>query len=387
MTRFLKIRAGEWKNESRDKREISVCKELGMDVFVLAKEDDSCEDYIDDLRVYRASSRPWRHMPNSINRLVSLLTWAKQARNLKPDIISGHDLPGLAIGYLSTLFLKRGNKPQLVYDSHEFELGRNADRTKLSIFFIKLLEGYLMRRCAFSIMVNDEIANVVQGIHHLTERPVVARNTPFYWEIDKDVTNAVHHDFCEELKAPENSFFVMYHGGVIHDRGVETLIKVVGKNTNIYGVILGNGESSYLESLNKLAYETGASSRLLFKPAVPLSELWKYVGAANVGLIMIPAICENHRLCLPNKFFENIQSETPVVCPDYPAMKGVVEKYNNGIACDVSDVNVVFDAIERLRNDKTLYTEKKKGALLAKQDLCWEKEKKQLKEAYKRILN
>ena len=42
-----------------------------------------------------------------------------------------------------------------------------------------------MRRCAFSIMVNDSIADEVQKIHALKQRPVVIRSTPYCWELDE----------------------------------------------------------------------------------------------------------------------------------------------------------------------------------------------------------
>lgn len=36
-TKVVKICCSEWNNESRDKRELSICRELGMGIFVVAK--------------------------------------------------------------------------------------------------------------------------------------------------------------------------------------------------------------------------------------------------------------------------------------------------------------------------------------------------------------
>ena len=44
-------------------------------------------------------------------------------RKLNPEIISGHDLTAYLIGYFSTRFVS--NPPKLIYDAHEFEIGRN----------------------------------------------------------------------------------------------------------------------------------------------------------------------------------------------------------------------------------------------------------------------
>ena len=381
----LKICCSDWKNASRDKRELGVCRDLGMDILVLARGEDGKNDIVDGFDVIRKTSRPLgKRIPAELNRIVALYTWAKTVRKIKPDIISGHDIDGLLIGYLSTILNRK--KTKLVYDSHEFELGRNKRRNKLQLWCVKKLEGFLIRRCSFSIMVNDEIANVVQGIYQLKDKPVVVRSTPNYWEIDEKVIQKVHEEYCEKLNVPNNTFFVMYHGGIVCDRGIEMLIKVVSINPNICGVILGNGKKEYVNQLHKLARELQVSNKILFKEAVPIEELWKYVGAADLGMIMIPAQCENHKLSLPNKFFENIQSETPIVCPNYPAMKAIVDGYDNGITCDVSDVYSINDAVETLRRDRYLFIRKQEGAKKAKRKLCWENEQVVLYQYYKALI-
>ena len=52
-----------------------------------------------------------------------------------------------------------------------------------------------MKRCAFSIMVNDSIADEVQQIHKLKERPIVVRSTPNNWQIDSKACKKVREEF------------------------------------------------------------------------------------------------------------------------------------------------------------------------------------------------
>lgn len=388
-TKILKLTIEEWKNASRDKRELSVCRELGMDIIVLAKgnpEDRGRKEVVAGFDVVRYTTRPLgKHVPVIINRIASIFYFAHQARKIKPDIISGHDLGALMIAWMSTLF--RIHKPKLVYDSHEFTLGlAGPDRGKFAKWRIKHEERFLMKRCAFSIMVNDVIADTVQHIHGLKDRPVVVRNIPNYWNVDPQVTKEMHESYCKQLNIPNNSFIVMYHGVVTPGRGVETLIQLVSKNPNIYGVVLGNGDEGYMDSLHKQVAELNVTDRILFIPAVPIAELWKYVGAADLGLILIPASCENHRLSLPNKFFENIQSETPLACPDYPAMSEIVKKYDNGSTFNLEDFEDIQSKIDELRTDETMYAQKKEGTKRAKEELCWENEKKNLQNAYNQLI-
>ena len=386
--KLLKITIDEWRNASRDKRELSVCRELGMDVFVLAKgnlEDRGRMDNVDGFDVIRYTTRPLGlHIPIIINRIASIFYFAHNARKIDSDIISGHDLAALLIGWLSSLFKK--NKPKLVYDSHEFELGRaGCKRGRISLWYVRNMERFLMRRCAFSIMVNDVIADEVQRIHKLKDRPIVVRNIPNLWQIDKHECNVIRQDLLSQMEAPRE-MMLMYHGGVIHNRGIEMLLKVLSKNDNVCLVVLGNASSDYLHELQSLANNYGVLDRVVFHAAVPIHLLWKYVGASDIGMITIPAVSMSYYYMLPNKFFENIQSETPVICSDYPAISPLVKEYGVGLLCNPLDEMSINEAVEKLNTDKKLYGSCVENAKRAKEHLCWEKEKKVLTAAYAKLI-
>lgn len=190
MPLVLKVCGGTWEKDNRDKRELSAYRECGFDVAVLAKgeiKDKGRVEDVDGFKVYRYSTRPLgQHISSPINRAISLFTWARYIRKINPDIITGHDLlPGLTISWISTWFVRK--KPKLIYDSHEFEIGRNAKRSRIWVVIIKHWEKFLMKRCVFSIMVNDSIADEVQKNHSLNEKPVVVRSTPDYWNIDDKI--------------------------------------------------------------------------------------------------------------------------------------------------------------------------------------------------------
>lgn len=181
-------------------------------------------------------------------------------------------------------------------------------------------------------------------------------------------------------------FIVMYHGMVTPDRGIESIIELLKINGHIAGVILGDGERDYIEGLKFKAKEYGVRQRFLFYPAVKNKDLWRIVGAADVGLILAPAVCPNQFYSLPNKFFENIQSETPIICPFYPAMKELVDRYGVGLTCNPENITEINACIERLRTDRALYEELKQNIRKAKKELCWEIEREKLIESYSRIM-
>lgn len=386
--RVLKISPNAWNNASRDKRELAVYRSLGAETIVMAKgakKDRLSLNMVDGFEVYRCSTRPWGNwVPNFVNRLVSVILWSHYARKLHPNVISGHDIIALFIGWLSNC--GRGDKAKLIYDSHEFEIGRNVKRGWLRIQMIKYLERFLIRRCVFSIMVNDCIADKVQQIHHLKERPIVVRNIPNKWELDSKIIQSKRKKLCQIMRIPENTFLVMYHGYVFPGRGIENILDTVAREQKIACIILGDGDYDYQESLKIRAEKLHIAERILFHPAVPLDKLKYYIASASVGLITLDLSIKSYFYSLPNKFFENIQALTPLIIYDMPEMRRIIEQYNIGLICKENTVDGICECIDIMRNDKELYQQFKKNLLIAKDILCWENESRILGDAWKRLI-
>lgn len=385
--KVLKICIGTWQNASHDKRELSVCRELGADVLVAAKGDlTGQKEMVDGFPVIRLSARPLGNkVPVAINRVVSLFTWASYIRKMKDvDVISGHDLSGLLIGWLSNFFKR--NKAKLVYDSHEFELARSADRSKLLLFFIKTGERFLMKRSVLSTMVSDSIADEVQRIHKLPVRPTVARNTPYYWELNEARIVETRKEILSALGLSSDTFLVMFHGYYRPHNGIEPMLEAVSRIPGTAAVLVGNSDECRKAELQELCRKWGMEDRCYFHPAVPVEELYRFVGAADLGTALLPPITANYTWALPNKLFENIQSMTPVLVSDFPEMGKIVESYCIGLKVDPEDIDAITAAIRTMKDDKAFYAACKENIRSAKEELCWEKEKEKLKAAYKAIL-
>ena len=375
---------------SRNKRELQAAYEHGYQVLVISSDDRS--DFTDKYSNYTYVSDYYTtHVTYDMNRAVRYLKilWGyfvviSHLRDVKADVMSCHDIDSLFLAWAAYLF--KFNKPALIYDSHEFELGRNAKRNRIQMWFIAHLEHFLINRCAFSIMVNDAIADEVQHVYSLSERPIVVRSTPNMWNIDDSECKKTRQVIMSSMNEPHD-LLLMYHGGVSQGRGVETLLEVVKKNNSVCLLILGNGSDSYISSLKLKAKELAVSNRIIFHPAVPISELWRYVGASDIGMITIPAVAKSYYYMLPNKFFENIQSETPVICSDFPAIAPIVRKYNIGLTCNPTDVESINACIMEMQTNKALYNTFKANMKNAKEDLCWENEKQVLIRAFKQYID
>lgn len=403
--KLLKISINEWKNESRDMRELSVYRDLGADISVLAKgkpEDRGRLEEVSTFCVHRYTTRPLSAIfPKPFQRLVAVFQWANYARKYKADIISGHDLIALFIGWMSTWFLPRSKKAKLIYDSHEFELFRNAKRNQFQAWIVKRVERFLIHKSEFSIVVNDFIADEIVRIHNLKKRPVVVRNIPKSWHYNPLLCVELRNRFIAQLQRQsresdnniinnirsEDIFFIMYHGAFVKERGIETCIDLLAKNDAVCLVLMGDGTKEYMDELRERAQILGVSERLLYVNYVPQKEIWKYIGAVDVGLVLVSARYKSYYYSLPNKFFEYIYAMTPIICSGFPAMKEIVDKYEIGLVCDPTDLDAINDCVERFRTDRHFLSNCKKNMSIAKQDLNWENEKGVLARAYLDVIS
>lgn len=387
---YLKLVPNEFKNQNRDKRELAVARKLGYSVFVIAttKESHNFQERFENYDVYQISTRilgdaSWLRW---LNRGIAFFEYVIQTVCSEADIISGHDYVMLAVAYIANLFKFR--KAKLIYDSHEFELGRNANRGKFALRWVKFIEGYLLRRVDLTLMVGDKIADSVKNIYKLNERPTVIRNIPSYWRLDYDLVKNIRTKFLQEMELPDTACLLMYHGYIVHGEGFEQVIRSLPLLPNVGLIIMGDeGSPQIIEYLIRIAKEKNVYRQLLFKPAVPIQELKNYIGAVDIEMIMTSdKVAPSYTYSLPNKFFESIQAGVPMICRNLPELKKIVCEYNIGLLVEDDNEESIAEAVIRLKEDRALYARLKENMAKAKEELCWEKESLKLMDAIRQMV-
>jgi glycosyltransferase involved in cell wall biosynthesis len=186
----------------------------------------------------------------------------------------------------------------------------------------------------------------------------------------------------EKLGLNKDQMVFLYQGMLGKGRGIEVLLNAFQARTTTDAVIVFMGFGALKEQIQEYA---SRSENVFFVPAVSYAEIPVYTGSADVGVNSVEPTCLSYKYSLPNKLFEYIQSEIPVLTNPLPDCAALVNEYKVGRVIPVwnpSAINEVIDDL--LKEDLSVYLEHLK---LAKKILNWEVEEQVLISAYKSIPN
>jgi glycosyltransferase involved in cell wall biosynthesis len=270
--------------------------------------------------------------------------------------------------------LAREHGSRYAYDTHEYAVEEGADRARWRLVwppFLRALEGDLIPGATWVSTVSEGIADLLQADNRLEQRPTVIRNVPAYKPMP--------------YRPPGEPLTVLFHGGLLRDRGLEPLIESVRDwRPDRRLVIRGKGDPDYVRQLRSIVERSGTAQRVSFQDAVPLSEV---VAAANetadIGIHAMPAVTNQTRFALPNKLFEYTMAGLAVAVVKGSEMARVVTEHGNGVLLPECRSGAIAATVNALSVEQV--AELKHASLAAALDLSWESEQRRLTSLYERV--
>ena len=290
----------------------------------------------------------------------------------KTDLFYANDLDTLAPMFL----LSKLKKKPLIYDSHELfcevpEL--KASRIKKSIW--QKLEGYIIPKLQTCITVNVSIAKIYEAKY----------NVPFY--IIRNIS-----DFDQtfipksrvQLSLPEDKKIILLQGaGINVDRGAEELIDAMEFVQNAVLYIIGSGD--VWENLKqKVLFNKNIQNKVVLINKLPKSELINYTFNADIGLSIDKNTNLNYLYSLPNKIFDYIQAEIPILASRLPEIENIILQYKIGDFIDDHNPKTIANKLNEMLYSQQLSSYKKYLAI-AKKEITWKSEKEKLLTIIKNI--
>lgn len=354
--------------DSRVRREASALAEAGHEVVVveLARVAPG-QARLDGFRRRSALPPAWmrRRLPFGLYRVAFAVWFTAAAIATRPEAVHAHDAAMLLPGYAAA----RLTGARLIYDSHELATSVPY-RERGWAWFVAAIERAVVPRCDAVVTVSDGIAVRLAERYRLAQTPTVVRNM-------SALTVDGEGDLRARLGLAAQAPLVLHQGAPAPDRGCETLVDAVARLPGVTLVFLGDPEPGYGEQLSTLIRERGIDDRVWTLPSLPLTRLLANTAQADVGVTLLRDTCENHRLALPNKLFEYIAAEVPVVAGELPETARLVGEHGVGWCVppdDAAAVAAALDAALRAGSDPALRERLRRAA----RELSWSAERGRL---------
>lgn len=283
----------------------------------------------------------------------------------KFEVVWSNDLDTLPVAFLIAKI--RGKK--LFYDSHEFFTGvPELQNRKLVSGIWGSFEKFLLNRIEFKITVSNGVKALYKQVY----------NSEF--EVVRNIGNSKFLD--EKAVVPNvlgfsfDQHFVIYQGALNKDRGLESLILAMKDVADLKLLIVGSGDID--NELKQIVVDENLLDKVFFTGMIEPSNLRTITPKAIAGLsIEIPSN-ENYSNCLPNKFFDYLEAEIPIIAYPNKEVKFLVEKFELGVFIENHHPKSISKVLNEFPKDWKNNLGFKNHLFNAKKELNWETESKKL---------
>lgn len=288
---------------------------------------DERKDGVDIVGVPRAHGRLGR-MRGCVRKVLA------RALELDADIYHLHDPELLQIA----LRLMRNGK-RVVFDSHE-----DLPRQILGKHWIPypLRRGTAWMAESVENFIAPRLSGIVAATPHITER---------FTRFNKNTVNVNNYPLLDEL-APsgrnvQRQKQICYVGGITRIRGLKPLIEALPMVPDIRLVLCGAfAESDFEAELRMLP----GWQQVDYRGHVDRAGVQIVMEESQAGIVTFLPL-PNHVDAQPNKMFEYMSAELPVIASDFPLWRRIVEGAQAGICVDPQSPDAIASAIRRLLGD------------------------------------
>ncbi len=270
----------------------------------------------------------------------------------KKHILLSNDLDTLLANYL----VSKLQQKKLVYDSHELfpEVPELLHKPLVKKTWVAL-EKFILPKLKNCYTVCKSIADFYDEKYQTNFK--IIKNYPYSKNIEKGL-----FPFNYNQKK-----IILYQGAINVGRGLALMIKTMQLLPNFTFVIAGKGDidadlKAFVKKLN--------CKNVKFLGSLTPKELQKITPHADLGISLEEDLGLNYRYALPNKIFDYIQAEVPILISNLPEMKKIVQKFGVGEIVSQRTPESMANQIKQLLEKDFSHQLKK-----AKKECIWEEEK------------
>lgn len=306
-----------------------------------------------------------------LNIFSSLYSLIKAARKEKADVYHAHDLDGLLCTFPAALMRRK----MLVYDSHEFWSDTFPFANLRGIrWLLPILERILMLKVKRGITVNDSLAKIISSKYGKDFIPLY--NIPDKQKLSKSKLNLKRQFSGKKI--------ILHLGAADEGRGMEQIIEAA-KLLPVGFVVVFVGGGKTEADLKLIIKRENLGKKIYFFPAVPPLQIISAIKQADLGLALTQKVSKSYYYSLPNKIFQYLAAEIPILGSNFPEYKKIILQNGIGEVVDPAKPKLIAQKIVLMSKENNLAKYQKKLKGLASERYNWQEESKKLVNFYKNL--
>lgn len=290
----------------------------------------------------------------------------------RKNILLSNDLDTLLPNYLvSKLFNKK-----LVYDSHELftEIPELTSRPFVRKVWLTI-EKYIFPKLKNVYTVNKSIATIYENTYGVKVH--VVRN------IASRIKNRkIDINFSERIKKAQR-MLILQGTGINRHRGAEEAVQMMQYLDDVILYIIGGGD--IFVKLKKMIGDLNLTDKVIIKDKIPYTELMEYTKIADMGLSLDKGDNLNYEFSLPNKIFDYIQAQIPILASNRKEVAELILNENIGMVTDDFNPKKLANIIKKSLSDTNRYHLWKANLKKVSGTYCWEKESETVKAIFNNL--
>lgn len=327
---------GGIERNSRALKQLRVFAKMGLQVHVLALGKEAKTSTLPSGATVQVLLNPPGRGPRFFARVHRLFRdVASQLPALAYHASDLYTLPPLARAATT-------HKAKLIYDARECypHVAATVGRPWVRWFW-QLVEQKMVRKADAVFTVSTSIAQHMAQQYGIRP-PDVLYNVPEKQPVHPS------NGLREHLGLSTDRVVVLHQGQMRKHRGCHLLVDAFQDVQDASLVFLGYGPLK--PQLMDQVRSFGLTDCVHFVDAVPPSQLLPLTASADIGVTLLEDVCLNHRYALPNKLFEYLMAELPVLASDLPEVRKVVVPHDVGRVVNPTErsqlVQVLNDMIQ-----------------------------------------
>lgn len=279
----------------------------------------------------------------------------------------------------------------IIYDAHEFIIGWPYYQYEKKWF--NYLKGALVhkifcfkektniKQTSFLITVSEGLKKEYLKLFPKIKSQVI-RNIPPTFQNNQTSTI----DYREKIGINKHQKILIHSGNLYYkDYILDYLLNSISSFKKNWKILFLIKDTDRHRITTNPIYKK-CSEKILFHEFVPYTELKNLLSIGTAGLILnYKPEWKSHWYSLPNRIFDYIHADLPVLSTQQPEFEKIVHTYDIGITFNIKkDIKTLTNGFEKIIVDQEFYRKKLE---VARKEVTWENEKEKFMQIIKSINN